>query len=97
MQHKSLLGLIVLNAVLLVALIVVAVTPQPAQAQLGGRRAGDYVMVAAQRRGQTYSTVWVTDLNNGAILAVDPQPRQQLKVVAFRPLARDVEASRKPR
>lgn len=93
MRHKKLIGLIALNAILLTSLAMVSFTPQPAQAQLGAR-AGDYVMVSAQRRGKTWSTVYITDLNNGAILAVDPTPRKELEVVGFRAIGRDFEEGR---
>ena len=93
MRHKSLFGLIVLNAVLLIALVVVSigVSPIPVQAQLGGARAGDYVMVSAKQRGKSHGTVYITDLNNGAIIAIDPTPRKELEVVAFRAISRDFE------
>jgi len=91
MRHKKLIGLIALNAILLTSLAMVSFTPQPAQAQLGGARAGDYVMVSARRRGITHDTVYITDLNNGAILAIDPTPRNELKVVSFRAIGRDFE------
>jgi len=91
MRHKTLVGLIALNAILLTALVTVSLTPAPAQAQMGGARAGDYLMVAAHQRGKTHATVYITDLNNGAILAIDPTPRRELEVVAFRAIARDFE------
>jgi len=92
MRHKSLFGLIVVNAILLIALIVVSIGPAPAaEAQLGGARAGDYVMVSAKQRGKSHGTVYITDLNNGAIIAIDPTPRKELEVVAFRAISRDFE------
>jgi len=90
MNQKSLYGLVALNAILLVALMVLSFTPQPATAQMGVR-AGDYVMVAAERGGRTHHTIYITDLANGAILAVDPTPRKELEVVGFRAIAQDFE------
>ncbi|MBI1370150.1 MAG: hypothetical protein GC162_16035 [Planctomycetes bacterium] len=71
MNRRSLGGLIVLNLVLLLALGLVSFNPPAAQAQLGGNRAGDYVMVSGYTPGHETSTVYITDMNNGLMMAVN--------------------------
>lgn len=89
MNRKSLGGLIVLNLVLLVALGLLTFTPQPAKAQLGGR-AGDYIMVSGATPGKTEATVYITDMNNGLMMAVQyDQNRKIVQPVAFRNIGAD--------
>ena len=72
MNRKSLGGLIVLNVALLFVLGLLSFAPNTAEAQLGaGRRAGDYVMVAGRVQGKQTSTLYITDLNNGTMIAVN--------------------------
>ena len=89
MNRKSLGGLVVLNVALLVALGLLTFTPQPAKAQLGGR-AGDYLMVSGATPGKTEATVYITDMNNGLMMAVQyDQNRKSIQAVGFRSLAAD--------
>jgi hypothetical protein len=69
MNGKSLGGLVVLNVALLFVLGLLSFSPQQAEAQLGGR-GGDYIMVAGTTPGKTASTLYVTELNSGTMLAV---------------------------
>ncbi|QNN23862.1 hypothetical protein HED60_16835 [Planctomycetales bacterium ZRK34] len=89
MNRKSLGGLIVLNVVLLLALGLLTFTPEPAAAQLGGR-AGDYVMVAGATPGRTEATVYITDMNNGLMMAVQyDQNRKIVQPTGFRNIGAD--------
>lgn len=91
MSRKNMGGLIVLNAVLIAVLGVLSFTPQPAEAQLGGRRPGDYIMVAGMIPGQTNSALYITDLNNGAMLAVTYDiGRRSLMTLGGRDLSADL-------
>ncbi len=93
MNRKSLGGLVVLNVALMMVLSLLTFSPQPVEAQLGGR-AGDYIMVAGQTPGKTNSTVYVTDLNSGTMLAItyDVNARALVPVGARRVTA-DFEAA----
>ena len=94
MSHRSLGGLIVLNVVLLAALMLMSFSPETAQAQLGGRRAGDYVMVAGRTPGKTNNTVYVVDLNNAAMMAVTYDVSKRLLTpIAVRDIAPDFAAA----
>lgn len=89
MNRKSLGGLIVLNLVLLGALALVSFTPTPVKAQLGGR-AGDYVMVGGQTPGRTVNTVYITDMNNGLMMAFQYDlNRKNIVPIAFRNIGAD--------
>ncbi len=98
MGKRTIWGLMVVNFVLLTALMVVLTgSPQPASAQLGAR-AGDYVMVAAERSRNTFDTVYITDLVNGVILAVEPRGgREELISSGFRLFADDLAETRRDR
>jgi len=89
MNRKSLGGLLVLNVALLAALGLLSLTPPPAQAQFGGR-AGDYLMVSGSTPARTEDTVYITDMNNGLMMAVQyDQNRKLIQPVAFRNLGAD--------
>ena len=89
MNKKSLGGLIVVNVVLLAVLGVLSFTPQTVQAQ--NRRAGDYVMVAGSVAGQAGSVVYVTDLNNQAMITVIyDQNTKSMKAIAGRDITADL-------
>ncbi|MDH3583334.1 MAG: hypothetical protein OER86_03885 [Phycisphaerae bacterium] len=89
MNRNSLRGLLVLNVVLLVALAVVSIAPPPALAQ--NRRAGDYIMVAGQAQGTVANVIYITDLNNQAMLAVtyDRNRGGGLRTVGYRDMKID--------
>jgi hypothetical protein len=89
MNKKSLGGLIVVNVVLLAVLGVLSFTPQTVQAQ--NRRPGDYVMVAGSVAGQAGSVVYVTDLNNQAMITVIyDQNSKSMKAIAGRDITADL-------
>ncbi len=69
MDKRSLAALIVLNIVLLAGLLLFALTPPAAQAQLRGR--GSYTMVAGEARGKSsQDVIYVFDLNRGRVVAI---------------------------
>jgi hypothetical protein len=90
MNRKTLGGLIVLNLVLLGALALVSFS-QPAAAQFGGPRPGDYVMIGASPlSGSNFNVVVITDLNNAVMACVRYNPSQkQIVPVAIRSLRAD--------
>jgi hypothetical protein len=93
MNYKTLGGLVVLNIALLVSLVLLTLSPAPAQAQFGSNRAGDYVMLGLAAPGrQAYNAVIIVDMNNAAMLSVryDPSSRR-IVPIAFRNIARDSE------
>ncbi len=94
MYCKRLGGLIVLNVVLAALLAMVAIFPEPAAGQ-SRRRSGDYIMVAADTPGQVEHTIYITDLNNGAMLATMYRSRGQSKgrfeVIGVRNIVDDFE------
>ena len=68
MNHRSLGTLIVLNVVLLVSLLVVMLSPRPAQAQLRGR--GEYAMLSGRAKGTaSKDVVYIADLRSGQIVS----------------------------
>lgn len=90
MKRFDLAGLIALNCVLLIVLAVLSFAPQPtAEAQIGG--AGqNYIMVGGQIPGRVNSTVYITDLSSGRMIAVTyDQNRGQLAIDAGRDLTGD--------
>ena len=69
MNKRSLSTLIVLNVVLLVALLLVALSPRPAEAQLRGR--SEYAMISGRVTGlQSKDMIYVVDLNSGWLAAL---------------------------
>lgn len=69
MDNKSLATLILLNVVLIAGLAVVALTPQPAQAQLRGR--GEYTMLSGRTKSRSNADViYLADLNSGKLAAI---------------------------
>ena len=94
MRRKMIGGLVALNVFLLAGLAVVSLAPDTI-AQVGVRRAGDYVMVAGETPGRVASTVYIADLNNAAMLAVTfDAGARQLREVGFRLFGEDFERVR---
>lgn len=90
MNKKNLAGLVVLNAVLLVTLGVLCLTPRPASAQLGGIQGGDYIMIAGKPPGKTEGTLYVVDLNTAKMLAITyDQSKKGLFSLAKRDITED--------
>jgi len=70
MNKRSLGALVALNLVLLVALVLVTLSPQPASAQVGLRQA-EYVMVSGVVRGrQQQAAVYILNLSSGQTAAL---------------------------
>ena len=69
MNRKTLPALIMLNAVLLLAVVVLSLTPRQAEAQgFGGRT---YMMVAGEVIGRNdRDIVYIFELTNGAVMAL---------------------------
>lgn len=92
MRRRNITGLIVLNAVLLLVLGVLCLTPQPASAQLGGLRSGSYTMIAGRVSGQTTSSVYIVELNSGRMVAVQyDDSRKIINVQGTRDIAADLK------
>jgi len=85
-------GLIALNAVLLVALAVVTLSPG-ARAQQGGRARGDYTMVGGRVQGGIANAVYIIDSANREMIALQwDEARKELLGVGYRDLAADGKA-----
>lgn len=99
MGTKSLAGLIVVNLAILLALSVLSFSPAPQSAYAQGfPGGGNYLMIAAKRSKNTYSTIYITDLSRGVILAVEPNPgRKELVSTGFRPISEDLVEARRDR
>ena len=70
MNKRSLGALVALNLVLLVALAVVTISPQPAEAQVGLRQS-EYIMVSGVVRGRAQqAVVYIIDLSTGQMAAI---------------------------
>lgn len=68
MNKKTLRALAVLNVVLLTALAIVGLTPQPAQGQLAR---AEYLMVSGEVQGRTQQAmIYVVDLASNKIAAI---------------------------
>lgn len=93
MNRNSLGALVALNVVLLMALVVVSLTPSRAQAQLGGA-AGNYVMLAGEVTGQrNMNAVYITELTTARMVVVMFNGgNEKLEVISARDLKADVKA-----
>ncbi|MEM0913908.1 MAG: hypothetical protein AAGB29_09250 [Planctomycetota bacterium] len=69
MSQRSLLALIVVNAVLLAGLVAMLTAPRTAEAQFAG--ASQYLMISGVAAGrQNNAAIYIIDLTNGAIAPV---------------------------
>lgn len=68
MNKQSLGALLALNGVLLAALAVIGLTPQPAPAQQFVR--SQYIMVAGDVVGRAEQAIYVIELNTGRVAAL---------------------------
>lgn len=90
MNRKSVSALVVLNAVLLVALFVIGLSPAPATAQgLGG--GPEFLMIAGKSQiRDNVSTIYLMELRSAQMLAVQFDTRNDsLEVVGARNLGPD--------
>jgi hypothetical protein len=95
MNRKSLGALVALNVVLLMALVVVSLTPSRTQAQLGGA-AGQYVMLAGEAVGQrNMNAIYITELTSARMVVVMFNGgNEKLDVIAGRDLKMDVKSGK---
>lgn len=70
MRKKNLRVLVFVNVMLLLLLAVVSFAPKAAQAQFGGARAGEYMMVSGRTPGRTQNTIYIMDVNRGIMLTM---------------------------
>ncbi|MDP6153314.1 MAG: hypothetical protein QF785_08055 [Phycisphaeraceae bacterium] len=67
MKNRSIGVLIAANVMLLATLAFLWVTPEPVQAQLGGR--GNYIMIAGQTNDRPEDIIYVCDLTSAKVVA----------------------------
>lgn len=93
MNRNSLGALVALNVVLLMALIIVSLTPATTHAQLGGA-GGQYVMLAGEVTGQkNMNAIYITELSSAKMIVVMFNGgNEKLDVIAGRDLKQDVMA-----
>ncbi len=91
MNKRSLAGLILINAVLLAALVVAALSPAPVQAQFGG--GGQYMMIAGNATGrESQAAIYIIDLNTSRVVAVMFNgSNNKLEFIAGRNISEDAE------
>ena len=89
MNKRSLGALVALNVFLLVALVMVSLTPERAQAQPFGR--ASYIMIAGQAIGQNQrNAVYIIETRTAKMVAVMWNGgNKRLDIIAGRPLAQD--------
>ena len=95
MNARTLAALVLLNVVLLAAVAVVALTPQSAQAQLGG--AGDqYLLIAGKTpAAQDRDAVYVLNVNTGQVVSLVFDSRtDDLQRVDGRSVTEDIQRMR---
>ncbi len=94
MNRNTLVGLVTVNAALLIALGVLTFTPEPAQGQR--LAAASYVMVGGQTRGRSSNTLYLADIANGLLVAVVFRGRRgnQLEVADIYNLGQDFRRGR---
>ena len=95
MNRRSLAGLMVLNAALLLVLGVLCLTPEPAQAQGLGAGRGDYFMIAGLVTGQTTGAIYVLDITSARMVAVTyDQNQRRLVTLGARDINQDLGGGR---
>ena len=85
-EHR---GLLALNAVLILALLVVTFA-EAAEGQRAVRRRGEYTMVPARALGFTEAAIWIVDAGNQEMLTMRyDRSNKQLRFLGFRSLEDD--------
>ncbi len=85
-EHR---GLLALNALLILALLVVTFAP-PAQAQRDMRRRGEYTMVPARALGFAEAAVWIVDAGNQEMITLRyDRSNKTLRFLGYRSLEQD--------
>lgn len=93
-EHR---GLLALNAVLIMALLVVTFAPA-ADAQRDARRRGAYAMVPARALGFTEAAIWIVDAANQEMIAMRyDRSNKQLRFLGYRNLEADARAAEQRR
>ncbi|MBX3365299.1 MAG: hypothetical protein KF866_11110 [Phycisphaeraceae bacterium] len=97
MHNRRNHALIVLNAVLVLGLAVLALSPEAgaggAQPGATGRPRGDYTMVAGQLNFGNSSSVWIVDSSNQEIVTLRwDEPRRNFEGIGYRNIAEDAAA-----
>lgn len=97
MNRQTLRALVVLNIVLLAALLLVTVVPQPASAQLWGRDV--YTMVSGQTKGRdSQNLVHVVNLTAGRVVAlIYESENDKLVIIGSLNFSRELEAGLRQR
>lgn len=95
MNRQTLGALIALNIALFVALLVVTVSPQRAEAQLGVSRA-QYIMLTGDVVGRkNEAVIYVVDLTNARIASlIYSSATKRVEIIAGRNMIDDVTAGR---
>jgi len=93
MDRRTMRGLLMLNAVLVVCLAAVTFSSSVDAQQEGVRRApGDYTMVDGEVQGQTAAAIYIVDSTNQEVVAVFwDQSRHRLQPIGYRDLAADAK------
>ena len=99
MNRQSLGALVALNIVLLLALVVVSLTPAKVNAQPFGGGAAQYVMLAGEVTGQkNMNAIYITELVSARMIVVMFNGgNKDFKAIAARELKTDVNAKLKGR
>jgi len=93
MNKRSLGALVVLNLVLVIALAVVSLSPQPAEAQFGG--GSNYIMIAGEITGRTnQNAVYIVETQSARMISVlFNSSNKTFQVIAGCDLAADARAA----
>jgi predicted ThiF/HesA family dinucleotide-utilizing enzyme len=87
-------GLVVVNAVLVVALAGVAAVPSALAQRAAARQRGDYTMVSGQILGSEEHGLYIVDAANQEMVCLQfDRSRQAMRFVGYRDLAADVRAA----
>jgi hypothetical protein len=88
MNRKSLPALVALNVVLLIAVVLITLTPQPVQAQFGR---SSFLMISGEVVGQRQrNVVYIIDTSTAKMITVMfNSANDKLEIIAGRDLAQD--------
>ena len=90
-EHR---GLLALNALLILALLVVTFAPAARAQQRASRPRGEYTMVPARALGFTEASVWIVDASNQEMIVMRyDRSAKQLRFLGYRSLEVDAKAA----
>lgn len=92
---RTLAALVLLNVVLMAAVLIAALSPQPAEAQLGA--AGEQYLLIAGRTpaSQDRAAVYVLNVNSGQMVSLTFDSRDdRVRIIGGRDVSRDLEGGR---